>query len=45
MKKAFVTLLAVAAISLSGCDQQVSMTPAEKPATRLISQIDNSWYL
>lgn len=45
MKKAFVTLLAVAAISLSGCDQQVSVTPAEKPAAGLISQIDNSWYL
>ena len=45
MKKAFVTLLAVAAIYLSGCDQQVSVTPAEKPASGLISQIDNSWYL
>ena len=45
MKKAFVTLLAIAAISLTACDQQVSVAPAEKPASGLISQIDNSWYL
>ena len=45
MNKTNIVAITITAICLQACGTDMPVAPAEKPATSLISQRDNSWYV